>query len=54
MTIEDQVLTVEDVAERLQVSVRTVQRLNLRSVTLGRCRRYLLSDVLAYLREKAS
>lgn len=49
-----QVMTVGEVARLLQVSRRTVERLHIPSLKLGRCRRYLLSDVLTYLREKAS
>jgi excisionase family DNA binding protein len=44
------VLTGAEVAALLRVSKRTVERLNLPSVKLGKCRRYLRDDVLAYLR----
>lgn len=48
------VLTGPEVAKLLQVSKRTVERLHLPSIKLGRLRRYLLSDVLDYLKQKAS
>jgi excisionase family DNA binding protein len=47
------VLTGAEVAALLRVSKRTVERLNLPSVKLGKCRRYLRDDVLAYLRAGA-
>jgi len=40
------------VAALLRVSKRTVERLNVPSVKLGKCRRYLRDDVLAYLRAR--
>ena len=49
-----EVMTGEEVAEMLRVTKRTVERLNLPSIKLGRLRRYLREDVLTYLREKAA
>ena len=51
---EKAVMTGPEVADMLQVSKRTVERLNLPSLKIGRLRRYLLSDVLDYLKAKAS
>ncbi len=47
------VLTGQEVASLLRVSKRTVERLHLPSIKLGRTRRYLRDDVLSFLREKA-
>ncbi len=48
------VLTREEVAQLLQVSVKTVDRLPIPSVLLGpRTRRYLARDVIAFLEERA-
>jgi len=49
-----EVLTGDEVAELLRVSKRTVERLHLPSVKVGKLRRYLREDVLNYLREKAA
>ncbi len=49
---EEEVLTVEQVAEWLHVSTRTIERLQIPHAKLGRARRYLRADVLAYLNEK--
>lgn len=49
-----EVMTAGEVASLLRVSKRTVERLNLPSVKLGRSRRYLREDVLNYLREKVA
>ncbi|MGI8497584.1 MAG: helix-turn-helix transcriptional regulator [Gemmatimonadaceae bacterium] len=47
------ILTIEQVASWLQISVRSVERLNLRCIFLGtRTRRYLAEDILAFLRSK--
>lgn len=44
------ILTIEEVAQWLQVSVRTVERLDIPSVSLGhRTKRYLGKDVLKYM-----
>lgn len=52
--IGDDVLTGDEVAKLLRVSKRTVERLNLPSVKLGRTRRYLREQVLDFLREKSA
>lgn len=49
-----EVLTADQVAALLQVSRRTVFRLHLPSVKIGRTRRYLREDVLRYLRDKVA
>ena len=51
---ERPVLTVSEVASLMRCSKRTVERLNIPSIKLGRLRRYLLTDVLDYLKQKAS
>ena len=49
------ILTVEQVAAWLQVSVRSVERLDLKCVYLGtRTRRYLAKHVLEYLEDKVA
>lgn len=52
--MEQDVMTAEQVARMLHVSERTVARLNLPSVKLGRARRYLREDILDYLRQKVA
>jgi excisionase family DNA binding protein len=52
--VPGEVLTGDEVAALLRVSKRTVERLNLPSIKLGRTRRYLREDILNYLREKAA
>lgn len=47
-----EVLTGKEVADMLRVSARTVTRLNLPNIKVGKLRRYLREDVLDYLREK--
>ena len=49
-----EVLTGDEVAELLRVTKRTVERLNIPSVKIGRLRRYLREDVLDYLRRKVA
>lgn len=49
---EPEVLTPGEVAGMLRISVRTVFRLNLPSVKLGRKRLYLRETIMGYLREK--
>lgn len=46
--------TVKQVAERLNVSTRTVQRLPIRFQRVGKQRRYDWSDVQRYLDNRAS
>jgi excisionase family DNA binding protein len=49
------VLTIEEVAEWLGVSVRTVERWPIKRLTLSRStRRYLAKHVLEYLEAKAA
>lgn len=49
------VLTIEQVAEWLQTSVRSVERLDIPCIYLGtRTRRYLAKVVLKYLEERAA
>lgn len=48
----DALLTREDVAELLQVSVRQVDRLDIPSVKLGRCRRYRRETVDDFIRDR--
>jgi excisionase family DNA binding protein len=49
-----EVLTGDEVADLLRVSKRTVERLHLPSVKVGKLRRYLREDVLNYLRDKVA
>lgn len=51
---EPDVLTGAEVAKLLRVSQRTVERLPIPSVKLGRARRYLREQVMDYLKAKAS
>lgn len=46
--------TIKDVAERLSVSVRTVQKLPIRFIRVGIQRRYDWADVEKYLNSHAS
>jgi excisionase family DNA binding protein len=46
--------SVKDVAEKLQVSDRTVRRLPIRFIRVGGQRRYDWSDVQKYLDKRAS
>lgn len=47
------VLNIEQVAEWLQVSTRTVERLDIPCVFLGvRTRRYLAKDILKYMDQR--
>jgi excisionase family DNA binding protein len=48
-----EVLTSAEAAKLLRVSRRTLERLNIPSVRLGRLRRYLRQDILDWLRQKA-
>jgi hypothetical protein len=49
------VLLIEEVAEWLVVSVRTVERLPIKRIPVGeRTRRYLAKHVLEYLESKAA
>lgn len=48
------VLTGDEVADLLRVTKRTVERLNIPSVKIGRLRRYLREDVMDYLRRKVA
>ena len=50
----EDVLTTEQVAKFLHVSVRTVARLHLPSVKVGRLRRYLREQVLDHLRQRSA
>ena len=52
--LPNEVLTADDVAALLHISKRTVERLNLPSVKLGRARRYLRETILDYLRDKVA
>jgi excisionase family DNA binding protein len=49
-----QLATAKEVAEKLQVSERTVQRLPIRFVRAGNQRRYEWADVERYLERRAS
>ncbi len=49
-----EVLTSREAAELLRVHRRTLERLNLPSVKLGRLRRYLREDILEWLRQKSA
>lgn len=49
-----QLATIKQVAERLQVSTRTVQRLPIRFTKAGNQRRYEWADVERYLERRAS
>jgi excisionase family DNA binding protein len=49
-----QLLTLKQVAERLQVSARTLQKLPIRFVRVGNQRRYDWADVERYLTGRAS
>ena len=46
------VLTRREVAQLLRISVRTVDRLRLPSMLVGRLRRFLRQDVDAFLEER--
>jgi excisionase family DNA binding protein len=48
------VLTTDEVAKLLRVSRRTVERMNLPSIKLGRSRRYLRESILDFLRERVA
>jgi excisionase family DNA binding protein len=47
-----EILTTEEVAELLRVCKRTVERLNLPYVKVGRLRRYRRQDIMEYLEAK--
>ena len=47
-----ELLTPEEVADLLRVSKRTVERLNLPYIKVGRLRRYRRTDILDYLEQK--
>ena len=49
----DDVLTMRQVADYLQVSIRTVQRIGIKSFRLGG-RRFLFKHVLEYVESKAA
>ena len=49
-----QLATLRQVAEKLQVSTRTIQRLPIRFVRAGNQRRYDWADVERYLERRAS
>ena len=49
-----QLATPKEVADKLQVSERTVQRLPIRFIRAGRQRRYDWADVERYLERRAS
>lgn len=49
-----QLATPKEVADKLQVSERTVQRLPIRFIRTGRQRRYDWADVERYLERRAS
>ncbi len=42
-------ITREDAAEHLKVSTRTIDRMSLPKIKLGRSTRYLMSDIEAYI-----
>ena len=48
------VLTVDEVAQWLKVSRRTIERMGLPFAKVGRQRRYVRDQVLDHLRSKAS
>lgn len=48
------VMTTDEVAEMLRVTRRTVERLNIPYMKIGRLRRYMREDVLTYLRDKVA
>ena len=48
------VLLPDEAADLLRVSVKTLTRLHIPYAKVGRFRRYLRDDVLAYIREKAA
>lgn len=50
----NQLATIKEVAEKLSVSVRTVQKLPIRFTRVGSQRRYDWSDVQKYLDNHAS
>lgn len=50
----DALLTVDELARVLRVSVRQVERLDLPTVYLGRSRRYLWGMILDTLKERAA
>jgi hypothetical protein len=53
----DDVLTIDQLAERLQVSVRTVERMDLPTIYCGRghkLRRYLWGQIVDALKERAA
>lgn len=49
----DAVLTTEQLADALSVSVRTVERSDLPSFQIGRCRRYHYGTVVEVLRRRS-
>lgn len=49
-----ELLTGDEVADMLRVSKRTVERLNLPYIKVGRLRRYLKDGLADYLNQKAS
>lgn len=52
-TEQNDVMTPDEVAQLLHVSKRTVERLNLPYVKVGRARRYMRSQLLTHLMERA-
>lgn len=48
------ILVPKEVAALLRVSEKTLSRLHIPYAKVGRVRRYLRDDVLAYIREKAA
>jgi excisionase family DNA binding protein len=53
MQLTPEILTTEEVAELLRVCKRTVERLPLRYLKVGRLRRYRRVDVVEYLEARA-
>jgi excisionase family DNA binding protein len=51
---EPEILTTEEVADLLRVCKRTVERLPLKYVKVGRLRRYRRVDVMEYLEAKVA
>ena len=49
-----EVLTTKEAASLLRVSEKTLTRLHIPYAKVGKLRRYLREDVLAYVREKAA
>lgn len=48
------ILTVEQVADWLQLSVRTVEKMGVRSFTVGNRRRYLAAHILDWINKGAA